>query len=96
MAELTRALSAMLQRSVVDKTRFSGKFDVSVRFAYEPEVTVGIGNPWRQTNAGQAEDPGINPPIASAIRRELGLSLESSKGQVEVLVVDHAEKPSEN
>jgi uncharacterized protein (TIGR03435 family) len=31
-----------------------------------------------------------------AVQEELGLKLEKGKGPVEVLVMDHLEKPSEN
>ncbi len=36
------------------------------------------------------------PSIFTSVQNELGLRLEAQKGQVEVLVIDHAEKPSEN
>jgi uncharacterized protein (TIGR03435 family) len=96
LAELTRALAAIFQRSVLDQSGLSGRFDINLRFAYEPDVTVGIGNPWSQGNSGVAEDPGINPSITVALQQQLGLSLESTKGPVELLVVDHAERPSGN
>jgi uncharacterized protein (TIGR03435 family) len=36
------------------------------------------------------------PSIFQAVRQQLGLRLDSRKGPVQVMVIDHVEKPSEN
>jgi len=41
-------------------------------------------------------NPENGPSIFSAMQDQLGLKLESAKGSVETLMIDHAEKPSEN
>jgi uncharacterized protein (TIGR03435 family) len=95
MAELIRVLSGLLQRPIVDETGFLQKFDIDLRFAYEEGVTA-VPNPWRQSDSGQGGDPAANPSIMTALQQQLGLKLVSTKGPVEVLVIDHVEKPSEN
>jgi uncharacterized protein (TIGR03435 family) len=40
-------------------------------------------------------DPGV-VSVFSAFQQQLGLRLESTKARVRILIVDHAEKPSEN
>jgi uncharacterized protein (TIGR03435 family) len=73
----------MLDRTVIDKTGLAGTFDVHLEWA---------GNPAAVTPSTDASGPSL--PIA--IQEQLGLKLESAKGPVEFLVIDHAEKPSAN
>jgi uncharacterized protein (TIGR03435 family) len=98
MAQLTSALSNMLGRSVIDKTGYNGIFDVHLEFTPEgiaPLGGGGFGSPGGPAaDAGGPDSPG--PSIFTAIQQQLGLRLESAKGPVEILVIDHAEKPDAN
>ncbi len=78
--QLASSLSGRLGSPVHDRTGMSGVFDYNVVFARDD-------NP--------ADVSGL-PTLAVALQQELGLRLEKSKAQVEVLIVDHVEKPSEN
>jgi uncharacterized protein (TIGR03435 family) len=80
-AGLADVLTNIAGRPVVDKTGISGMYDIHLEF----------------TRAESAVDnDAAGPSIFTALQEQLGLRLESQKGPVEFLVVDHAEKPSAN
>jgi uncharacterized protein (TIGR03435 family) len=90
MAEFVRVLSLMLGRRVTDDTRFSGVFDVDLEFRADDSIA---GFPPPPPGAVPAET--ASPSIFNAVQ-QMGLRLVSTKGPVEVLVIDHAERPSAN
>jgi uncharacterized protein (TIGR03435 family) len=90
MAEFVRVLSRVLGRPVTDQTGFSGVFDVDTQFLPD-DATPGLPPP----PPGAIPFGIASPSIFSAVR-ELGLQLESMKGPADVLVIDHAERPSQN
>jgi len=80
-----------LDRPVVDRTGLTGKFDFSIQFLREPAV------PQANLQAGHTEAVDQSgPTFLEALQEQLGLKLESSKGPVEVLVIDSVQQPSEN
>jgi bla regulator protein blaR1 len=96
-ASLAAQLSLLAGRVVVDKTGLTGVYDFELRWAQEP----GQGSPEAfglPPVASDAPPPvGANgPSIFTALQEQLGLRLESQKGPVEILVIDHVEKASEN
>ena len=86
MSEFIDVLGNMLDRPVVDKTGFTGTFTVRLDFNSE-----GIFGRHDDSNP---DNP--RPSIFTAIHEQLGLRLEPQKGPVEVLVINHVEKPDEN
>jgi hypothetical protein len=72
----------------VDRTNLNGLFDFKLQWAQDP-MTLGI-------NARGAANGATGPSIFTAVQEQLGLKLQSSKGPVEVLVIDSVSKPSEN
>jgi uncharacterized protein (TIGR03435 family) len=96
--DLARALGNDLDRIVVNKTGIVGKYDFHLEFAPD-ETTAGL-NALRGPDGpifqpASPSDPPGGPSIFTAIQ-QLGLKLESAKGPKEFLVIDHAEKPTEN
>jgi uncharacterized protein (TIGR03435 family) len=88
MADLIRELAFMLDRPVLDKTEFTGEFDLHLSFTPD-EALAGL------PGFGGPADPNL-PNIFAALEEQLGLQLVPAKGPVEVLVIDHAERPTEN
>jgi uncharacterized protein (TIGR03435 family) len=81
---LINALSKYVQRPIVDKTNLAGKYDFTVKWSSSP------------ANAASSVDSATGPDIFTALPDQLGLKLEAAKGPVEVIVIDHVERPSEN
>lgn len=93
MAQLASALSSTLGATVVDKTWIEGRFDAS--FQWTPDSS----QPVRLKSGELAPAPADatpGPSIFTAIQEKLGLRLESRKVPTEVIVIDRANRPSEN
>ena len=73
---------ALLGRIVIDRTGLIGTFDVHLKWTLDPSTGA----------AGRGiSDDRTGPSIFTALQEQLGLKLESAKGPVEVLVIDHVE-----
>ena len=92
---MCRVLSNVLGRTVIDKAEYAGKFDVHLEFAMDDALAGMGGGPNAPGRPAVAPDP-AGRSIFSAIQEQLGLKLDSAKGPVEVLVIDHVEKPTQN
>jgi len=86
ISSLTGFLSTRLERTIIDKTGLTGKYDVVL--AFKPEDDAG----------GKDDGASDNnlPDLFTAVQEQLGLKLVSTKGPVDTLIIDNAEKPAEN
>jgi uncharacterized protein (TIGR03435 family) len=81
MRGLATLLSRFERQTVVDKTGLNGYFEFKLE--------------WTPDDGNKPDDSG--PSIFAALQEQLGLKLESRKGPLDVLVVDHADKiPTDN
>ncbi|HEV2647418.1 MAG TPA: TIGR03435 family protein [Acidobacteriaceae bacterium] len=82
---------ATFPRPVIDRTSLEGTFDFTLEWT---QMLLSNNNTMAVGPNAQGENPG--PPIGQALKQQLGLKLESTRGPVEVLVIDHVERPSAN
>jgi uncharacterized protein (TIGR03435 family) len=78
-------LAAQLGRPVLDKTGLTGLYDLDLQWTPDDNEL--------QSPPGSAPN---GPAIFTAIQEQLGLKLEAGKGPVEIIVIDHIERPSGN
>jgi len=91
MPQLALHLSELLNRPVLDATEITGKFYFKLEWSPDDMQAKPLSG---DQHSGSALDSG--PSIFAALQEQLGLRLESGKVPAEVLVIDSAEKPTEN
>ena len=93
MSRIAQLLTQSVGRPVIDKTGLTGYFDFTLQWTPQPGSEMPIrpaGEP--PAPPPPAADPD-GPNLFTAIQEQLGLRLESSRGSVEVVVIDRLEKP---
>jgi len=82
MSDLAQALGDQVHRKVNDRTGVKGTCDITLKWTADDVVA-----------DAQSES---TVSIFTALQEELGLKLQSTKGPVDTLVIDHVEMPSQN
>lgn len=78
-------ISVLLDRPVFNETNLTGSYDFELHF--DPNSMSNPGVPGQQYDA---------PSIFTAFHEQMGLKLEPKTRQVDVVIIDHVEKPSAN
>jgi uncharacterized protein (TIGR03435 family) len=100
MADLALMLqtSPLFEQPIVDQTGLGeARYDFVVKYTPDAQqqaalAAAGPGGP----PPPAATDPDAPPDLFTAFQQQVGLKLESTKASVDVLVIDKAEKPSDN
>jgi len=84
MEDVAKQLQGELDRPVVDETGLKGRYDFTLK--------------WLRADAPVAADDADSalPVLFTAIQEQAGLKVEPSKGDVDVLTIDHVERPEAN
>jgi uncharacterized protein (TIGR03435 family) len=83
MQELVELYAKFMDRLLIDKTGLQDRYDFTVDYEANPEAP----GPFSQLSG---------PALFKAFEEQAGLKLEATKGPVQILVIDHAEKPTAN
>jgi len=86
ISQLADRLATILGRPVVDRTGLTGLYDIELTYTPDPSMAQQL-----PPGAPGSDVPG--PSIFTAMQEQLGLKLEPSEAPVDVLVIDHVEKP---
>jgi uncharacterized protein (TIGR03435 family) len=92
ITSLVFLLTGQTSRPVVDQTGLKGTYDFKLQFAPEAK----LGSATFPLGGGQATSDSTVASLFTALQEQLGLRLESTKGMVQTLVIDHIEEPSPN
>ena len=84
LSNFVRNLGGMTGRFVIDKTGLTGPYDLDLQWT--PDAPSAGGQP----------GPGDGASLFAAIQEQLGLKLEAKRAPIEVLVIDSAERPTED
>jgi bla regulator protein BlaR1 len=87
IGQLAAMWSGQEGRPVIDATGLTGKYDLTIRKTIQARPATA--EPMVAPGPGSQES-------TTSLAEQLGLRLEAGKGEIETLVIDHVEHPSEN
>ena len=92
MSQIADLLSRQVGTKVIDNTGLTGRYDVSLKWTADESQPSAFANGKRPDSPA----PFSGSALVTAIQEQLGLKLEPVKAPVDVLVVDHVERPEAN
>lgn len=94
MASFSVILSRVMNRPVIDKTGLTGAFDIDIRF--DTEGLEGVPTLPPSTGPRTDTQPDPVPSLFTVLQDQLGLKITPDRVPIDVIVIDHAEHPTED
>ena len=85
-----------LNTPVINKTGLDGYYNFTLELPPQPVISVSPGPPELPLSAPPTDRPDPAADLIPALRRQLGLKLESRKTPVDTFVIDYVERPTSN
>jgi uncharacterized protein (TIGR03435 family) len=82
---------AVMDKPVVDQTGLTDRYDFTLNWTPDQSQFASFGGP-----PPNHDDPNAPPSLFTALQEQLGLKMEVTKANVDVMVIDHIDKPSAN
>jgi uncharacterized protein (TIGR03435 family) len=79
---------AFVGRPVIDRAGLTGTYDFTLNWSVQPAHSVN--------GVGTYSTPSDDAPSIFRALQEVGLKLQPATGPIEIIVIDHAEHPTEN
>lgn len=81
----------ILDRPVIDETGLTGRFNFTLNWMPDDSQYEGMGTRMPSTDSANAL-----PSFFTAIKEQIGLKIDPTKANLDVLIIDHVDKPTEN
>jgi uncharacterized protein (TIGR03435 family) len=96
MERLVSFLTLRTDRPVIDRTELKGRYDFTLEWTPDQAATPMFAASGENLREDTSLPEATDLPLFIAVQQQLGLKLEPTKGPVEILVIDHVERPSAN
>jgi uncharacterized protein (TIGR03435 family) len=95
VTDMVKGLENFTDRPLIDRTDFKGLFDIDTE-GWVPMRPRPGPPPGAEPSAEDRAFADPARPTLQLVLDKVGIRMESTKGPVQVLVIDHIERPSEN
>jgi uncharacterized protein (TIGR03435 family) len=97
MEEIATMLGTQLNQPVMDATGMRGQYEVALMWVTDTGLRAStVASTSGETGAPVVYNADTGPTLATAIQEQLGLKLQPKKTMVDVLIIDHVEKATDN